>query len=51
MKVEELLFDITDALRIPVLVLALLALIVVVVELGMLIAEVSRRRNRKRHGT
>ena len=46
MNVEELLFEITDVLRIPVLVLALLELVMVIVELGMLTAEVSRRRTR-----
>lgn len=46
MNVEQLLFDISEALRVPVLVLALLALIVVVVELGALLAELRRRRGR-----
>ena len=46
MKVEELLFDIADALRVPVLVIALAALVVVAVEAGALIAELARRRRR-----
>ena len=46
MNVEELLFEITDVLRVPVLVLALLALVVVVAELGTLSAELQRRRKR-----
>lgn len=46
MNIEELLFEVTDALRVPVLVLALLALVVVIVELGTLAAELSRRRGR-----
>jgi biopolymer transport protein ExbB/TolQ len=46
MSVEELLFEITDVLRLPVLVLALLALVVVIVELGALAGELAQRRNR-----
>ena len=46
MAVEEVLFDVAEALRIPVLVLALLALAVVVFELGGMIAELIRRRGR-----
>ena len=46
MAVEEVLFDVAEALRIPVLVLALLALAVVVFELGGMIAELVRRRGR-----
>ncbi len=46
MAVEELLFDISDALRVPVLVLAVAALAIVLVELGALAAEVWRRRGR-----
>jgi biopolymer transport protein ExbB/TolQ len=46
MAVEELLFDISDALRVPVLVLALIALAVVLVELGAMFAELWRRRRR-----
>ena len=46
MDVEEVLFDVAEALEIPVLVLALLALAVVVFELGGMIAELVRRRGR-----
>ena len=46
MAVEEVLFEVADALRIPVLVLALLALAIVVFELGGMIAELVRRRGR-----
>ncbi|MDQ3758969.1 MAG: MotA/TolQ/ExbB proton channel family protein [Actinomycetota bacterium] len=48
MEVEEILFDIADALRVPVLVLALLALALVLFELGGLVAELLRRRQRSR---
>ncbi|HZV73051.1 MAG TPA: MotA/TolQ/ExbB proton channel family protein [Conexibacter sp.] len=43
-SVENVVFDAANALRIPVLVLALLALAVVLVELGALAAELLRRR-------
>lgn len=46
MSVESLLFDISDALRIPVLILAVIALVVVVVEAGSLLVELRRRRYR-----
>jgi biopolymer transport protein ExbB/TolQ len=46
MTIENLLFDISDALRYPVLALALVALLLVVVELGVLLAELRRRRGR-----
>jgi biopolymer transport protein ExbB/TolQ len=46
MNVEEILFDVSEALRVPVLILALLALAVVVVEAGALLAELRRRRGR-----
>jgi biopolymer transport protein ExbB/TolQ len=46
MAIEELLFDISDALRVPVLVLAVAALGIVLVELGSMIAEILRRRTR-----
>jgi len=46
MAVEELLFDVAEALRVPVLVLALAALAGVLVELGGLVAELWRRRGR-----
>jgi hypothetical protein len=48
MEVEEILFDIADALRVPVLVLALAALALVLVELGGLVAELLKRRGRSR---
>ena len=48
MEVEEVLFDIADALRVPVLVLALLALALVLFELGGLVAELIKRRDRGR---
>jgi biopolymer transport protein ExbB/TolQ len=46
MTIEQILFDISDALRYPVLVLALLALLVVIAEVGMLLAELRNRRVR-----
>lgn len=46
MNIEQILFDISEALRWPVLVLALVALLVVVVELGSLLVEIRRRRKR-----
>ncbi len=46
MNVEEILFDVSEALRVPVLILALVALVVVVVEAGALLAELRRRRGR-----
>ncbi|MBI5311514.1 MAG: MotA/TolQ/ExbB proton channel family protein [Actinobacteria bacterium] len=46
MKIESFLFEVAEALRIPVLVLALLALAVVLIETGALIAELHRRRGR-----
>ncbi len=46
MAVEELLFDVAEALRVPVLVLALAALAAVLVEMGGLVAELFRRRGR-----
>jgi biopolymer transport protein ExbB/TolQ len=46
MTVEQILFDVSEALRVPVLVLALVALVVVVVEVGSLLAELRRRRGR-----
>ncbi len=44
--IEQLLFDISEALKWPVLVAVLLALVAVVVEVGALLAEISRRRDR-----
>jgi biopolymer transport protein ExbB/TolQ len=46
MAVEQVLYDVSEALRVPVLVLALLALAVVIVEAGALLAELRRRRGR-----
>lgn len=48
--IEEILFDVSEALRVPVLVLALAALVVVVVELGALLVEIGRRRRRDLFG-
>jgi biopolymer transport protein ExbB/TolQ len=48
MEVEEILFDIADALRVPVLVLAIVALAYVLFELGGLVAELIKRRGRSR---
>jgi biopolymer transport protein ExbB/TolQ len=45
-SVEQVLFDVSDALQVPVLVLALAALAMVIVEAGTLIAELLRRRGR-----
>lgn len=44
--IEEILFDVSEALKVPVLVLTLLALLVVVVEVGALLMEVAKRRHR-----
>lgn len=41
---EDVIFDVTDALRVPVLVLALAALALVILEFGALVAELIRRR-------
>lgn len=46
MEVEEVLFDVAEALRVPVLVLALLSLGYVLFEFGGLVAELVRRRRR-----
>lgn len=46
MTIEHILFDISDALRYPVLALALVALVVAAAEVGMLLAELRRRRGR-----
>lgn len=46
MTIEQILFEISDALLYPVLVLALLALVVVIAEVGTLLAELRRRRGR-----
>ena len=46
MSIEQILFDVSEALRVPVLVLALLSLVLAVVELGSLFVEMRRRRHR-----
>jgi biopolymer transport protein ExbB/TolQ len=46
MTIENILFDLADALRYPVLILAVVALVWSIVESGRLIAEVVRRRSR-----
>ena len=48
MEVEEILFDVAEALRVPVLIAALLALALALFELGGLVAELLRRRGRSR---
>ncbi len=50
MKVEEILFEISEVLEVPVLVLAVLALAVVLVEAGALLVELRRRRWRSLTG-
>jgi biopolymer transport protein ExbB/TolQ len=50
MNVEQILFEVADALRVPVLVLALVALAVVVFEAGVLLMELRRRRGRSLWG-
>lgn len=42
--IEDVVFDVVDALRVPVLIAALLALALVLVELGALAMELRRRR-------
>jgi biopolymer transport protein ExbB/TolQ len=44
--IENILFDLADALRYPVLLAALLAIVAVVIELGALFAELRKRRGR-----
>ena len=46
MTIENILFDVADALRYPVLIAAMLAVVFVVVELGALLAELRKRRGR-----
>jgi len=46
MDIEQILFDIAEALRVPVLVLTLIAFALVIVEFGALMAELFRRRDR-----
>lgn len=48
--IEELLFDISEALLVPVLILTVAALALVVVEAGSLLVEVRRRRHRNLWG-
>ena len=48
MEVEEVLFDVAEALLVPVLVGMLLALALVLFEFGGLVAELIRRRGRSR---
>jgi biopolymer transport protein ExbB/TolQ len=45
-NVEQILFEVSEALRVPVLILALVALAVALVEAGALAAELWRRRGR-----
>ncbi len=45
-NIENVIFDIAEALRVPVLVLVLLALAVSLIELGAFIVELLRRRRR-----
>ena len=49
MVVEELLFDVAEALRIPVLAAALLALALVLIEAGAFVTEIVRRSPRSLH--
>jgi biopolymer transport protein ExbB/TolQ len=46
MQIENLLFDIAEALRYPVLIATLLALAYAIFEVGVLLAEVYKRRGR-----
>lgn len=46
MQIENFLFDLAEALRYPVLIAALLTVVFVVFELGVLAAEVYKRRDR-----
>ncbi len=46
MQIENLLFDIAEALRYPVLIAALLCLVFVIYEVGVLAAEMLKRRGR-----
>ncbi|HEY4280980.1 MAG TPA: MotA/TolQ/ExbB proton channel family protein [Conexibacter sp.] len=43
-SIDDVVFDVANALRVPVLILALLALALVLVELGALAVELTRRR-------
>src|SRR5215217_4109831 len=44
--IENVIFDIAEALRVPVLILALLALAISLIELGAFLVELARRRRR-----
>lgn len=46
MKIENLLFEIAEALKYPVLILTLIALAYAIVEVGVLLAERYKRRDR-----
>src|SRR5690606_16568443 len=46
MTIENILFEIAEALRYPVLTLAVVALVVVIAEVGTLLSEIRRRRVR-----
>jgi biopolymer transport protein ExbB/TolQ len=48
--IEDVLFHIAEALRVPVLIAALLCLAVVLVEFGRFVIELSRRRSRSYTG-
>jgi biopolymer transport protein ExbB/TolQ len=50
LSVEEVIFEVAEALRYPVLILALAALVWVLFELGSLVAEFFRRRRRRLDG-
>ena len=45
-SVEDVLFDVAEALRYPVLILALIAGVIVLIEVGALLMELLRRRRR-----
>lgn len=49
MNVEEVLFAVAEALRVPVLIASLLALAIALAEAGALCAELHRRRRRSLH--
>lgn len=44
--IEDLLFNVSEALKWPVLIAVLLALLVAIIEVGALLVELSRRRHR-----
>jgi biopolymer transport protein ExbB/TolQ len=45
-SIEQVIFDVASALKVPVLILALAALVAVTVELGRFVVELARRRDR-----